>query len=92
MSVASNARNSTVYTILFSISLVHLLNDAIQSVIPAVFPILHDSLHLSFTQIGWIAFTLNVTASMFQPLIGLYTDAKPKPFLLPAGVFFPLWV
>lgn len=90
MSVSSNARNSTVYAILFSISLVHLLNDAIQSVIPAVFPILHDSLQLSFTQIGWIAFTLNVTASMFQPLIGLYTDAKPKPFLLPAGVFFSL--
>ncbi|NOU69891.1 MFS transporter [Paenibacillus sp. LMG 31458] len=90
MSVSNNARNSTVYAILFSISLVHLLNDAIQSVIPAVFPILHDSLQLSFTQIGWIAFTLNVTASMFQPLIGLYTDAKPKPFLLPAGVFFSL--
>jgi len=90
MSVSNNARNNTVYAILFSISLVHLLNDSIQSVIPAVFPILHDSLQLSFTQIGWIAFTLNVTASMFQPLIGLYTDAKPKPFLLPAGVFFSL--
>ncbi|GFZ81307.1 MFS transporter [Paenibacillus marchantiophytorum] len=90
MSDSSIARNQTVYAILFSISLVHLLNDAIQSVIPAVFPILHESLHLSFSQIGWIAFTLNVTASLFQPLIGLYTDAKPKPFLLPAGVFFSL--
>lgn len=90
MSDSSSTRNHTVYAILFSISLVHLLNDAIQSVIPAVFPILHNSLQLSFTQIGWIAFTLNVTASLFQPLIGLYTDAKPKPFLLPAGVFFSL--
>lgn len=81
----------TVYAILFSISLVHLLNDAIQSVIPAIFPILHDSLQLSFTQIGWIAFTLNVTASLFQPLIGLYTDAKPKPYLLPIGVVFSLF-
>ncbi|MDU0204186.1 MFS transporter [Paenibacillus sp. PFR10] len=90
MSDSSSVRNHTVYAILFSISLVHLLNDAIQSVIPAVFPILHNSLQLSFTQIGWIAFTLNVTASLFQPLIGLYTDKKPKPFLLPAGVFFSL--
>jgi FSR family fosmidomycin resistance protein-like MFS transporter len=81
----------TVYAILFSISLVHLLNDAIQSVIPAIFPILHDSLQLSFTQIGWIAFTLNVTASLFQPLIGLYTDARPKPYLLPIGVVFSLF-
>ncbi|MBP1963513.1 MFS transporter [Paenibacillus aceris] len=90
MSDSNAIRNQTVYAILFSISIVHLLNDAIQSVIPAMFPILHNSLQLSFTQIGWIAFTLNVTASMFQPLIGLYTDAKPKPFLLPAGVFFSL--
>ncbi|MBP1990952.1 MFS transporter [Paenibacillus eucommiae] len=80
----------TVYSILFSISIVHLLNDSIQSVIPAIFPILHESLKLSFSQIGWIAFTLNVTASLFQPLIGLYTDSKPKPYLLPAGVVFSL--
>lgn len=86
----NSTSQATVYTILFSISLVHLLNDSIQSVIPAIFPILHDSLKLSFTQIGWIAFTLNVTASMFQPLIGLYTDAKPKPALLPIGVVFSL--
>ncbi|MEK5163875.1 MFS transporter [Paenibacillus sp. FSL R5-0527] len=81
---------TTVYSILFSVSLVHLLNDSIQSVIPAIFPVLQQSLQLSYTQIGWIAFTLNITASMFQPLIGLYTDAKPKPFLLPAGVVFSL--
>ena len=81
---------ATVYSILFSVSLVHLLNDSIQSVIPAIFPVLQQSLQLSYTQIGWIAFTLNITASMFQPLIGLYTDAKPKPFLLPAGVVFSL--
>lgn len=86
----AQAQARTVYAILFSISLVHLLNDSIQSVIPAIFPILHDSLQLSFTQIGWIAFTLNVTASLFQPLIGLYTDARPKPYLLPIGVVFSL--
>ncbi|WJD83582.1 MFS transporter [Priestia megaterium] len=86
----SSTTQVTVYSILISISIVHLLNDSIQSVIPAIFPILQESLKLSFTQIGWIAFTLNVTASMLQPLIGLYTDAKPKPSLLPFGVVFSL--
>lgn len=87
---ASHTYNRTAYSILLSISLVHLLNDSIQAVIPAIFPILHGTLHLSYTQIGWIAFTLNVTASMLQPLIGLYTDARPKPGLLPIGVLFSL--
>ncbi|MED4452165.1 MFS transporter [Metabacillus fastidiosus] len=86
----SSTSQVTAYSILMSISIVHLLNDSIQSVIPAIFPILQESLKLSFTQIGWIAFTLNITASMFQPLIGLYMDAKPKPFLLPIGVVFSL--
>ncbi|MEF2246015.1 MFS transporter [Paenibacillus sp. IITD108] len=90
MKASNSAVQTTVFSILFSISLVHLFNDAIQSVIPAIFPILRDSLKLSFAQIGWIAFTLNVTASLFQPLIGLYTDSKPKPFLLPIGVVFSL--
>ncbi|BBI35715.1 MFS transporter [Cohnella abietis] len=80
----------TAYSILFSISIVHLLNDSIQSVIPAIFPILQESMALTFAQIGWIAFTLNVTASLLQPLIGWYTDSKPKPYLLPAGVVFSM--
>lgn len=87
----SSISQTTVYPILLSISLVHLLNDSIQSVIPAIFPILHETLSLNFTQIGWIGFTLNVTASMFQPLIGFYTDMKPKPYLLPIGVIFSLF-
>lgn len=78
--------SSTYYPILFAISLVHLFNDSIQSVIPAIFPILKDSMDLSFFQVGMIAFTLNVTASVMQPVVGLYTDAKPSPFLLPAGM------
>ncbi|RXZ79035.1 MFS transporter [Paenibacillaceae bacterium] len=91
MKTSAAGQANTVYSILFSISLVHLLNDSIQSVIPAIFPILHESLQLSFAQIGWIGFTLNVTASMFQPLIGLYTDSRPKPWLLPSGVVFSLF-
>ncbi|TDF94026.1 MFS transporter [Paenibacillus piri] len=81
---------TTVFSIIFAISLVHLLNDSIQSIIPAMFPILHESLNLTYAQIGWIAFTLNITASFLQPLIGLYTDARPKPYILPLGVAFSL--
>jgi FSR family fosmidomycin resistance protein-like MFS transporter len=78
--------HATLYTVLFSISIVHLLNDSIQSVIPAIFPILKESMSLSYVQIGLIAFALNVTASIMQPLIGTMTDARPMPYLLPIGM------
>lgn len=84
------ARHATVFSVLFMISSVHLLNDAIQSVVPAMFPILQQSLNLTFSQIGLIGFALNITASILQPLIGLYTDAKPKPYLLPIGILFTI--
>jgi FSR family fosmidomycin resistance protein-like MFS transporter len=80
----------TVYPILFAVSIVHLLNDSMQSTISALFPILEQSLKLSYTQIGLIAFAMNITASILQPLIGVYADAKPKPFILPIGVCFTL--
>ena len=80
----------TVYPILFAISLVHLLNDTMQSAIPALFPVLRESLTLSYGQIGWISFAMNMTASMFQPLVGLYADIRPRPYILPVGVFFTL--
>ncbi|MFD0698285.1 MFS transporter [Paenibacillus sp. GCM10027628] len=88
--VISKQANTMAFSILFAVSFVHLLNDTIQSVIPSMFPILHASLNLTFSQIGWIGFVLNVTASVLQPLIGLYTDSKPKPYLLPIGVIFSL--
>src|SRR5699024_1283804 len=72
--------------ILFIISAAHLLNDSLQAVIPAMFPILEKSLNLSFTQLGFIAFTLNMIASVMQPIIGTYTDKKPTPFALPIGL------
>lgn len=75
---------------LTGVSLAHLLNDAMQSAIPAVFPIFQQSMQLSFAQIGWIAFALNVTASVLQPLVGYYTDKRPTPLLLPAGMIFSL--
>jgi len=76
----------TQFAILFIIGLCHLLNDSLQAVIPAMFPILEKSLGLTFTQLGLIAFTLNMTASIMQPMIGLYTDKHPMPFALPIGL------
>ncbi|WP_221566551.1 MFS transporter [Alkalihalobacillus sp. TS-13] len=77
---------ATVYSILFMISFVHLLNDSMQAVIPAIFPILERSMGLSFTQLGWIAFTLNMTSSVMQPVVGWYTDRSTSPYLLPLGM------
>lgn len=78
---------STMYRILFAISLGHLLNDSMQAVVPAVFPILEKSMNLSYMQVGWIAFALNMTSSIMQPVFGFYTDKKPAPYLLPLGMF-----
>jgi MFS transporter, FSR family, fosmidomycin resistance protein len=76
----------TVYRILLAISIVHLLNDTMQSVIPAIFPILKDKMDLSYTQVGWILFTINFTSSIMQPVVGMYSDRKPSPYLLPLGM------
>ncbi|KAF1048711.1 MFS transporter [Xylophilus sp.] len=64
----------------------HLLNDLIQAMLPSVYPMLKDQFSLSFGQIGMIALTYQVTASLLQPWIGLYTDKHPKPYLLPSGM------
>ncbi|RIX50272.1 MFS transporter [Paenibacillus nanensis] len=75
---------------LLSVSMAHLLNDAMQNVVPAVFPLFQKSMQLSFVQIGWVAFTLNLAASILQPLVGAYTDRRPMPALLPIGMVFTL--
>jgi FSR family fosmidomycin resistance protein-like MFS transporter len=80
----------TVFSILFSISFAHLLNDLIQAVIPSVYPILKESYHLSFTQIGLITFAFQLTASIFQPFVGYYTDKHPKPFSQIYGMLFSM--
>lgn len=85
-SLIGSAENQTMYSILFIIGLAHLLNDSLQAVIPAMFPILEESLGLTFTQLGFIAFTLNMVASVMQPVIGVYTDKNPKPYALPIGL------
>ncbi|PYI57268.1 MFS transporter [Paenibacillus flagellatus] len=81
---------NTVFPILFAISIVHLLNDSMQSTVSALFPILKDSLQLSYKQIGLIAFAMNMTASILQPVVGTYADIRPRPYILPAGVCFTL--
>lgn len=83
------ARTYSAYA-LVGVSMAHLLNDAMQTVIPAGFPLFREQLHLSFAEIGWVAFVLNVTASILQPLIGYYTDKRPMPSLLPLGMMFSL--
>src|SRR5699024_1822392 len=67
-------------------ALAHLLNDLIQAILPAVFPMLKAQFDLSFAQIGLIALIYQLTASVLQPCIGFYTDKQPKPFLLPIGM------
>ena len=80
----------TIFPILFALSFSHLLNDTIQSLIPAIYPIIKDSYHLSFSQIGLITLTFQMAASLFQPFVGLYTDKKPQPYSLATGMSFTL--
>jgi FSR family fosmidomycin resistance protein-like MFS transporter len=80
----------TVYPILFAISFSHLLNDTIQSLIPAIYPILKSNYRLSFAQVGLITFTFQMAASLLQPFVGLYTDRKPQPYSLATGMGFTL--
>jgi FSR family fosmidomycin resistance protein-like MFS transporter len=82
------AVSTTVYSVLLAISAVHLLNDSMQSAISALFPILKQSLGLTFTQVGLITFAMNITASVLQPAVGWYSDVRPRPSVLPIGVCF----
>lgn len=76
--------------ILAAISVSHLLNDLIQSLLPAIYPILKANFHLDFGQIGLLTLTFQLTASLLQPLVGTYTDKKPQPFSLVVGMGFTL--
>ncbi|SDH65234.1 MFS transporter, FSR family, fosmidomycin resistance protein [Pedobacter terrae] len=80
----------TVFPILFALSFSHLLNDTIQSLIPAIYPVIKTSYHLSFSQIGLITLTFQLAASLLQPFVGLYTDKKPQPYSLAVGMGFTL--
>jgi len=79
-----------VVQIVGAVAVAHLLNDLIQAVLPAIYPLLKEKYHLSFGQIGWIALVYQITASLLQPWIGLYTDKRPLPYLLPLGMIVTL--
>lgn len=80
----------TVFAVLFTISFSHLLNDTIQALLPSIYPMLKASYQLSFTQLGFITFTFQVTASLLQPLVGFLTDKRPMPWSLPIGMSLTL--
>lgn len=82
----SDQAEATLFKILLIIGICHLLNDALQAVVPAMFPILAKSMKLSYTQLGIIAFSLNMVSSVMQPVIGSVTDKKPIPYALPIGL------
>jgi FSR family fosmidomycin resistance protein-like MFS transporter len=77
---------ATVMAILIALCCSHMLNDTIQALIPSIYPLLKKSYGLNFTQVGLITFTFQMTGSIFQPVIGLYTDRRPKPFSLAVGM------
>jgi MFS transporter, FSR family, fosmidomycin resistance protein len=87
---AAAGTQNTVLSILIALSFSHLLNDTLQSLIPAIYPLLKTNFDLSFTQIGIITLTNQMTASILQPLVGFYTDRYPKPYSLAVGMGFTL--
>src|SRR5271170_6268339 len=78
--------HSTVMAVLYAISFSHLLNDTIQALLPSIYPMLRDSFHLDFSQLGWITFTFQCTSSLFQPVVGFVTDKRPTPHSLAVGM------
>lgn len=79
------AERST-FKVLLAVSICHLLNDTVQSLLPALYPLLRNTFRLDFGQVGLIAFTATFTSSLLQPLVGLYSDRHPKPYFLAAGM------
>jgi MFS transporter, FSR family, fosmidomycin resistance protein len=88
--VESRAADDTVFAVIAAVSFCHLLNDMMQSLIPAIYPMLKTNYGLDFGQIGLLTFTFQVTASLLQPLIGIYTDRRPQPYSLSLGMGFTL--
>jgi FSR family fosmidomycin resistance protein-like MFS transporter len=85
-----DSHNRTVFAVIFAIGVCHLLNDMMQSLLPAIYPNLKEDFSLNFRQIGLVTFTYQVTASLLQPLVGLYADRRPTPMALPGGVVFSM--
>ncbi len=84
------AAQSVAFPILLALSFAHLLNDMMQSLVPAIYPVIKDAYGLDFAQVGLITFTFQLTACLFQPLVGMFTDKRPQPYSLVAGMGFTL--
>lgn len=80
----------TAFRILFAISIAHLLNDMVQSIVPSIYPIIKEEMGLSFIQIGVITLVFQLTSSLLQPFVGMYADRRPSPYALAAGMCFTL--
>lgn len=83
-------QTGTAFTVLILLAVSHMLNDTLQSIISAVYPVLKDSLLLNFTQIGLITLVFQLASSIFQPVIGIITDKRPQPYSLPIGMTFTM--
>ena len=83
---STNARERVRYRILGAISFSHFLNDLMQSILLAIYPLLKGGFSLSFSQIGLITLTYQITASLLQPLVGIYTDRRPQAYSLAMGM------
>ena len=88
--VENRIASSTVFAVLIAVTACHLMNDTLQALLLAMYPMLRDSYALTFGQIGMITLVFQVTASLLQPLIGLYTDRRPLPYSLPLAPAFTL--
>jgi FSR family fosmidomycin resistance protein-like MFS transporter len=85
---AAGDATKAAFTVVTALSVCHFLNDTMQSLISAIYPMIKDNYGLSFTQIGMLSFTFQFTASLLQPVIGAYTDRKPIGYSLPVGMAF----
>lgn len=86
----SHARPGTAVPVLAALTVCHLINDLLQSLLPALYPMLKAGFGLDFWQVGMITFTNQVTSSLLQPFVGMYTDKRPHPYSLPVGMGFTL--
>ena len=85
---AASSGEGTLLRVLAAVSLCHLINDMVQSILPSIYPILKSSFHLNFGQIGLITLTFQITASLLQPVVGLAADKRPQPYSLAVGMGF----
>jgi MFS transporter, FSR family, fosmidomycin resistance protein len=88
--IPQRVAQQAIFPVLFALSFSHLLNDTMQSLIPSIYPLVKNSFRLDFAQIGLITLTFQLSASILQPFVGLYTDKRPQPYALAVGMGFTL--